>query len=68
MFITNDTGCHAQEAVEYCTKQHGYLVEYQLYDEFDMVRSTIKDIFGSYWFWVGASNNENNETYCFKIY
>jgi hypothetical protein len=54
----NILGCHQQEAIDYCEKQHGYLVEYQLYDEFEMVRAIIKESLGSYWFWVSASNNE----------
>ena len=41
--------------------KHGYLVEYQLVEEFEMVRSIIKESLGSYWFWVGTSYNEMNE-------
>ena len=45
-------------------KQHGYLVEYQLYDEFEMIRSSIKDSsLGAYWFWTGAANTAANKTY-----
>ena len=62
MFIILYLGCHIEEAIEYCTKQNGYLVEYQLNDEFELVSSTIKEFFGSYWFWIGASNSENNGT------
>ena len=55
-------GCNVQEAIDYCTKQHGYLAEYQLYEEFEMIKSIIQDSYGSYWFWVGASNDENDTT------
>ena len=41
--------------------KHGYLVEYQLVEEFEMVRAVIKETLGSYWFWVGTSYNEMNE-------
>ena len=45
-------------------KQHGYLVEYQLYDEFEMIRNSIKDSsLGAYWFWTGAANTATNKTY-----
>ena len=45
-------------------KQHGYLVEYQLYDEFEMIRNSIKDSsLGAYWFWTGAGNTAANKTY-----
>ena len=47
--------------------KHGYLVEYQLIEEFEMVRSIIKESLGSYWFWVGTSYNEMNE-YRFTIF
>merc|ERR1712110_368132 len=57
-------GCQQEEAVEYCTKQNGYLVEYQLYDEFELIQSFIKESsLGSYWFWTGASNPAMNKTY-----
>ena len=48
-----------EEATDYCTKQKGYLAEYELIDEFEIVRSTIVESLGSYWFWVGASSNQN---------
>ena len=45
-------------------KHHGYLVEYQLYDEFEMIRNSIKDSsLGAYWFWTGAANTATNKTY-----
>ena len=45
-------------------KQHGYLVEYQLDDEFEMIRNSIKDSsLGAYWFWTGAANTATNKTY-----
>ena len=47
--------------------KHGYLVEYQLVEEFEMVRAMIKESLGSYWFWVGTSYNEMNE-YRFTIH
>ena len=55
-------GCTKEEAVEYCRTKHGYLAEYQFLDEFELVRSTIKESVGTYWFWVGASNTEVDET------
>ena len=61
LFLGFFQGCTKEEAIEYCTMKHGYLVEYQLVEEFEMVRSIIKESLGSYWFWVGTSYNEMNE-------
>merc|ERR1712226_433991 len=32
-------GCTKEEAINYCAMKHGYLVEYQLVEEFEMVRA-----------------------------
>ena len=39
-------------------------MEYQLDDEFEMIRNSIKDSsLGAYWFWTGAANTATNKTY-----